>query len=634
MKFMKLGSKPDAFQSEGDSIRYVATELSNDMVVLVGDVKFYLHKFPLLSKSGRMQKLVAIANEENKDEITIQDVPGGPVAFEMCVKFCYGMIVTLNAYNVVAARCAAEFLEMYETVEKGNLVYKIDVFLTSSVFRGWKDSIIFLQTTRSLLPWAEDLKLVSHCIEAIASKASVETSKVEWSYTYNRKKLLSENGQESPWNGMRKQQVVPKDWWVEDLCELDIELYKRVIMTIKTKGKVSADTVGEALKAYAYRRLPELSKGTLQGVDAAKALSLVETMVLLLPSEKGSVSCSFLLRLLRAAISLGCGDTVRRHLIRRIGSQLEEASVSDLLIRASAGGNMKYDVDTVLELVKEFVVQAMTAHTDPLLENDYDDIKKPRRSISDASKGMVAKLVDSYLAEVSQDPNLPLSKFITLAESVSGFYRPSHDGLYRAIDMYLKAHPGISKGEKKRICRLMDCEKLSADACSHAVQNERLPLRVVVQILFFEQVKATTSSSIAATPDISSGPTRPMMLPSGSLGSSISVTTNTEDDWDGIPTSDELKALRGEIAMLRAGEGSSRSTRGEIQGPRSDAERAAANKVRGLLMSKKMFSRLWSGKEKPEGENVSSSDTSGSPGSSNFEEIRSTPSRSRRRPLS
>ncbi|XWS68117.1 hypothetical protein CRYUN_Cryun04dG0062900 [Craigia yunnanensis] len=91
--------------------------------------------FPLLSKSAFLQKLVASGNEEDCDEVQISDIPGGPVAFEICAKFCYGITVTLNAYNVVAARCAAEYLGMHETIEKGNLIYKIDVFLNSSIFR-------------------------------------------------------------------------------------------------------------------------------------------------------------------------------------------------------------------------------------------------------------------------------------------------------------------------------------------------------------------------------------------------------------------------------------------------------------------------------------------------------------------
>ncbi|KAM0845990.1 hypothetical protein ACQ4PT_055975 [Festuca glaucescens] len=80
------------------------------------------------------------------------------------------MTVTLNAYNVLAARCAAEFLEMFETIDKGNLIYKIDVFLSSSIFRTWKDSIIVLQTTKSLLPWSENLKVINHCVDSIAAR--------------------------------------------------------------------------------------------------------------------------------------------------------------------------------------------------------------------------------------------------------------------------------------------------------------------------------------------------------------------------------------------------------------------------------------------------------------------------------
>ncbi|XP_073526486.1 uncharacterized protein [Phyllobates terribilis] len=566
MKFMKLGSKPDAFQSNGDNIRYVASELSSDLVVNVVDVKFYLHKFPLLSKSARLQKLVDIATEEGKDEIYIQDIPGGPAAFEICAKYCYGMTVTLNAYNVVAARCAAEYLEMHETVEKGNLVYKIEVFLNSSLFRGWKDSIIVLQTTKSLLQWSKELKLITHCLDALASMASIDSSKVEWSYTYNRKKLPSENGLRM------EQHSVPNDWWVEDLCDLDVELYKRVINTIKTKNRVSSDVIGEALKAYLFRRLPGFIKGTVQGGDNVKNQLLVTNVVQLLPSEKGSVSCGFLLRLLRAALALECKDSVTKELIGRIAWQLDEASVADLLIRARPSDGESctvYDVELVVELVKEFVLR---------VQNETD----MGVGETEMCNGMVAKLVDCYLAEVSRDPNLPISFFVGLAELVAGFPRASHDGLYRAIDMFLKEHPGISKSERKRICRLMDCRKLSAEASTHAVQNERLPLRVVVQVLFFEQARGGAS------------------LPSGgSHSSSRSATTNTEDDLDGVPTTEELKALKGELACLRIGPAGSRT------GPRNEAEKAANDKVKGLIMSKRLVSKLVSGKDR-DGENSSS----------------------------
>lgn len=40
----------------------------------------------------------------------------------------------------------------------------------------------------------------------------------------------------------------------------------------------------------------------------------------------------------------------------------------------------------------------------------------------------------------------------------------------------------------------MDVKKLTADASMHAAQNERLPLRVVVQVLYFEQVRAAANA--------------------------------------------------------------------------------------------------------------------------------------------
>ncbi|KAJ8768991.1 hypothetical protein K2173_023986 [Erythroxylum novogranatense] len=620
MKYMKLGSKPDSFQTDGNHVRYVASELATDIVVIVGDVKFYLHKFPLLSKSVHLQKSVAISNAENCDEIDISDIPGGPVAFEVCAKYCYGMTVTLNAYNVVAARCAAEYLGMHETIEKGNLIYKIDVFLSSSIFRSWKDSIIVLQTAKSLLPFSEELKVMSNCVDAIAIKACVDVHKVDWSYTYNRKNLPEENGND-PINDIRNRSV-PKDWWVEDLCELEIELYKQVIAAIKTKSILSHEVIGEALKAYAYRRLPGLSKSLIQSGEAVTYQPIVDTIVGELPGERGTISCSFLLKLLKVATYVKSGDATKGQLVRRIGQQLEEASVHDLLIQAGDEENVMYDVDTVKKIVEEFLKQDQNPEIDSSSEgHEIQETGKPG-ILSDASKLMVAKLIDGYLAEISKDPNLPLVKFVELAEMVDEIPRPAHDAIYRAIDTYLKEHPGISKNERKRICKLMDCKKLSVDACMHAVQNDRLPLRVVVQVLFFEQVRVSALSG-SSTPDLSKGS---RYLNNGSVRSSRSVTPNPEEDWDAVATVEELKALKKEIASLRLGNAEKNGSDG-----RNSLDKAISSKMRGLLKSK-VLTKMWSRKGE-KGEN-SGSDSSESLASANPEEVKSTPSRNRRHSVS
>lgn len=56
-------------------------------------------------------------------------------------------------------------------------------------------------------------------------------------------------------------------------------------------------------------------------------------------------------------------------------------------------------------------------------------------------------------------------------------------------------HPEISKEEKKRLCRSLDCQKLSAEVRAHAVKNERMPLRTVVQALFFDQESSSKGAS-------------------------------------------------------------------------------------------------------------------------------------------
>ncbi|KAE8665231.1 transmembrane 9 superfamily member 4-like [Hibiscus syriacus] len=174
-------------------LMHVASTLPTDVTI----------NFPLPSKSRHLQELVLKASEECCDGINIVDFPCRPKAFEICAKFCYGMIVTLNAYNVVVARCAAEYLGMTEDVDR------------------------------------------------------VDPANVTWSYTYNRKLSASDKMAKVGMNCREKIVFVPNDWWVEDLCELDIDLYKRVLTAVKSKERMDGLAIGEALKAYTIRWLPD-----------------------------------------------------------------------------------------------------------------------------------------------------------------------------------------------------------------------------------------------------------------------------------------------------------------------------------------------------------------------------------------
>ena len=71
-------------------------------------------------------------------------------------------------------------------------------------------------------------------------------------------------------------------------------------------------------------------------------------------------------------------------------------------------------------------------------------------------------------------------------------------------------HPDINKSDKKKIYSLVDVKKLSTDASMHATQNDRLPLRLVVQVLFFQQLRASSSKELALIDNGEHACARPM----------------------------------------------------------------------------------------------------------------------------
>ncbi|MCL7033403.1 hypothetical protein MKW94_020213 [Papaver nudicaule] len=523
MKFMKLGSRADTFYTTGD-VRSVSTEVSTDIVIIVEETKYLLHKFPLLSKCLYLQRLCSESSVALKAShelvIELDDFPFGIEAFEICAKFCYGIGITLSPLNIVSIRCAAEYLQMTEDVDKGNLISKLEAFLNACILRGWKDSLLTLQSTKSYPTWSEDLEITSRCIDAIASGVLSFPAKPNLSHSYSRlgKDDMTCNGAASQRHGAGGV-VASQGWWGEDIAEFGIDLYWRTIVAIKSGGNVQANLMGKALQIYVSRWLPNMSKeGIIKSEDDSESIEeitvkyrfLLESIVSLLPMEKGSVSCSFILKLLKAGNILGASVSSKMELARRVGTQLEEAKVSDLLIPTLSANGTQYDVDIIMTILEQFMVQGQSPPTSPprakaklrrrsrSAENFNFEFLESRRSASasHSSKLRVAKLVDGYLQEIATDPNLPLLKVIALAESVPDFARPEHDDLYRAIDTYLKSHKDLNKTERKQLCRILDCKKLFAETCMHASQNELLPLRMVVQLLFIEQARASLAGGI------------------------------------------------------------------------------------------------------------------------------------------
>ncbi|RZR97601.1 hypothetical protein BHM03_00026829 [Ensete ventricosum] len=286
--------------------------------------------------------------------------------------------------------------------------------------------------------------------------------------------------------------------WLDDACIQDLDHFAKTLTVMKAKG-VRTELLSAILSHYSSSWLPELSGRAAcdpspESPTAAwlKKRLFIETLASILPTEKRSVSCDFLLTLLRTASMVGAAASCVRELEARAAAQLDEASLEELMIPAfSHTCGTLLDVGLVLRLVRRFA-------------GNNDDGGAAARS--GAALERVAKLVDSYLAEAALDAGLTVAEFEKLASSLPVHARAMDDGLYGAVDTFIKvsgspatslfiqddiswAHPSTSKQEKKTLCRLIDARKLSAEASLHAAQNERLPVRSVIQVLFSEHTK-------------------------------------------------------------------------------------------------------------------------------------------------
>lgn len=106
-------------------------------------------------------------------------MPGGAQAFELCAKFCYGVAINISAQNFVSTLCAAKFLQMNESIERGNFVGKLEAFFSSCILEGWKDSIATLHATDKLPEWCENLGIIRKCIDSIIEKVLTPSSQVK-----------------------------------------------------------------------------------------------------------------------------------------------------------------------------------------------------------------------------------------------------------------------------------------------------------------------------------------------------------------------------------------------------------------------------------------------------------------------
>ncbi|KAG0519932.1 hypothetical protein BDA96_08G029400 [Sorghum bicolor] len=465
------------------SHRRIFSDVAEDVTVSVDGQSFLLHKFPLVSRCGRVRKMVVDSKDPDLLKLELVNVPGGAFAFELAAKFCYGSNFEITTGNVAHLRCVAEYLEMTEDYQEENLIFRTETYLNEIVLKNLDKSLEVLCKCDGLDPVVEEVGLVDRCVDAIAVNASKE-------------QLVSGLAHLECDVGSAKLRMHCQDWWVEDLSALRIDHYRRVIAAMRRNG-VRPESIGTSITHYAQTSLKGVERrhvwdsGPFVG-DSQRMI--VETLIDLLATENiTTVTLSFLFGMLRMAIEVDASLDCRIEVEKRIGLQLEMASLDDLLIPSTQTSDSMFDVDTVHRILVNFLQRIDEDSSGELSPCGYDSdgLKSPSHS----SVLKVGRLMDGYLAEVAPDPYLKLQKFMALIELLPDYARIVDDGLYRAIDIYLKAHPSLTESECKKLCKLIDCQKLSQDASSHAAQNDRLPIQMVVRVLYFEQLRLKSSFS-------------------------------------------------------------------------------------------------------------------------------------------
>ncbi|KAK8452499.1 hypothetical protein SEVIR_5G121000v4 [Setaria viridis] len=357
----------------------------------------------------------------------------------------------------------------------------------------------------------------------------------------------------------------------DDSCVNDVDNFARTVAAVKSKSASCArpDMLASVLSHYAAKWLPDVAPPPLASSPASSASGrflppesptatwlkkrlLLESLVAALPPDPPApgcgggkaggggddgITCDFLLKLLRAGSMVGADAALLRDLEARAARRLDQATLGAVMIPAfgHAGENaaLLLDVPLVLRLVRGFLKEGAAASSNKASS-------AAAVGGGGAAAARVARLVDAYLAEAALEAGLRPAEFEELARAVPAHARPADDALYRAVDTYLKAHPNTAKEERKSLCRLIDARKLTAEAAAHAVQNERMPVRSVMQVLFSEHGKLNRLAELSAS---FSGPRTP--------NPALELPGRCPSKREVLAQHQEVRRLREDVARLQ-----------------------------------------------------------------------------------
>ncbi|KAK8967712.1 BTB/POZ domain-containing protein [Platanthera guangdongensis] len=423
-----------------------------------GEGVFYVNREILCSFSGRLSKL--LTNESSTSgtkplKAFFHDLPGGAEAFELFTRFCYNNgRIQITPINICILHFIAHSMEVTGVDSSRSLIKQVEKSVDNIDYWSWPEILSSLKQCQKISALHDSSLILDRVLDSLVTRISTRSEASPLSSSPESSVFRSSFDTGSNTSAKNSHN---RAWWFEDLVILNSEMMNNVVNKMISQ-KLEHVKISKFLFYYVKSKSND-EKG-----------KVIEIVVNLLDSlNRSSLSCKALFDLLRVSMSQDMSNCCRERLEKMIGSQIDQASLDNLLISSPDRNDSLYDVNILLRFLRHFLISG------------------GRTSLPRLKK--VAGLLDLYMAEVAPDVFLKHSKFVKLVTALPDSARDSHDPLYRSIDMYLQVHNRLNEEEKMKICSAINYEKLCLESCKHLTQNWKFPSRTAVKALLFQQSK-------------------------------------------------------------------------------------------------------------------------------------------------
>jgi hypothetical protein len=345
--------------------------------------------------------------------VIFNDFPGGAESFELMSRFCYNNGRTaITPSNISFLHSAAQFMEMNNSVSgTHNLLEETGKSLKEMNYWTWSELLITTKKCQDLLPFPNSTGILEKCVDSLIGRITTSGEPSPCPSTSSPDSSGVRLSCDTRSTESLKNSFSRATWWFEDLLVLSTNL---VGMVFKSMVSQKFDHVIISRFLFYYQK-SKCYTGTSD--EKRKVVETVIDMLYIL--DWNSVSFKSLFGILRVALNCNIRKCSRTKLESMIGSQMDQATLDNLLIPSPYGMNYLYNVNLVLRFLKAFLHGGIS-------------------QVFPIQLRKVASLMDFYIAEVAPDPCLKPSKFLALAMALPDCARESYDGIYRATDMYLE----------------------------------------------------------------------------------------------------------------------------------------------------------------------------------------------------